>query len=53
MFKNKMLKKIFGPKRDELNGKFRILHNEEYHDLYRPSNIVRTLKSRKLDGLGM
>ena len=44
---NTTLRRIFGPKRDE-NGKWRRLHNEELHSLYRSPNIVRVIKSRRL-----
>ena len=47
VFKNKILRRIFGNKRDE-NGKWRRLHNEEYHSLYHSPNIVRLIKSRRL-----
>ena len=43
--------RIFGPKRDE-NGEWRRLHNEELHSLYRSSNIVRVIKSRRLRWAG-
>ena len=46
-FGNRILRWIFGPKRDE-NGEWRRLHNEELHSLYRASNIVRVIKSRRL-----
>jgi hypothetical protein len=45
MFENTALRRIFGPKRDEVTGKWRILHKEELHDLYSP-NIVQMIKSR-------
>ena len=40
MLKNKVLKEIFGPKRDEVTGHWRKLHNEEFHDLYLSPNII-------------
>ena len=43
-----MLGRIFGPKRDEIRGEFRKLHNEELCDLYSSPNIVRVIKSRRL-----
>ena len=43
-----MLRRIFGPKRDEVAGEWRKLHNEELNDLYRSSNIVRMIKSRRM-----
>ena len=47
VFENRILRRIFGPKRDE-NGEWRWLHNEELHILYRSPNIVRVIKSRRL-----
>ena len=47
MFENRVLRRIFGPKRDEVTGEWRKLHNEELNDLYCPPNIVRVIKSRK------
>ena len=44
---NKVLKIIFGPKRDEVTGEWRKLHNEQLHDLYASPNIVRVIKSRR------
>ena len=44
VFENRVLRRIFGPKRDE-NGEWRRLHNEELHSLYRLPNIVRVIKS--------
>ena len=41
-----MLRRIFGPKRDDLTGEWRRLHNEELNDLYSSPNIVRVIKSR-------
>ena len=48
MFENKVLRRIFGPKRDEVTEKWRKLHNEELNDLYYSPNIVRAIKSRKM-----
>ena len=45
------LRKIFGPKSNE-NGEWRRLHNEEFHSMYRSSNIVRVIKSRTLRWAG-
>ena len=41
VFENRMLKRMFGPKRDEVTGEWRKLHNEELNDLYSSANIVR------------
>jgi hypothetical protein len=46
VFENRVLRRIFGPKRDEVPGEWRKLHNEELHDLYSSPNIVRVIKSR-------
>ena len=48
---NRILRRIFGPKRDE-NGEWRRLHKEELHSLYRSPNIVRAIKSRRLRWAG-
>jgi hypothetical protein len=47
VFENKVLKIIFGPRRDEVTGDWRRLHNEELNDLYCSPNIVRVIKSRR------
>ena len=52
MFENKVLKKIFGAKRDEIAGERRKLHNAELHALYSSPNIIRNLKSRRLRWAG-
>jgi hypothetical protein len=52
VFENRVLRRIFGSKRDEITGEWRRLHNEELNDLYCSPNIVRVIKSRK-DRLGM
>jgi hypothetical protein len=46
MSENRVLRKIFGPKGDEVTGDWRKLHNEELSDLYCSPNIVRVIKSR-------
>jgi hypothetical protein len=46
VFENRVLRRIFGRKRDEVTGEWRKLHNEELNDLYSP-NIVRVIKSRR------
>jgi len=46
VFENMVLRKIFGPRRDEVTGEWRRLHNEELNDLYSSPNIVRVIKWR-------
>jgi len=48
VFENRVLRRIFGPKRDEVTGEWRKLHNEELNDLYSLTNIVREVKSRRI-----
>jgi hypothetical protein len=52
MFENRVLRRIFGPKRDEVTGKWRKLHNEELHNLYSLPNIVRVINSRRMRWAG-
>ena len=52
MFENKVLRKIFAGKRDEITGKWRTLHNAELHALYSSPNIITNLKSRRLRWAG-
>ena len=52
MFKNVVLRRIFGPKRDEVKGEWGKLHNEELSDLYPSPNIVRVTKSRRMRWAG-
>jgi hypothetical protein len=47
VFKNRVLRRIFGPKRDEVTGEWRKLHNEEIHIVYLSPNIIRPIKSRR------
>jgi hypothetical protein len=51
VFENRVLRRIFGPKRDEVRGEWRKLHNEELHDLYSPS-IIRIIKTRRMRWVG-
>jgi hypothetical protein len=48
MFVNRVLKKILGPKREEVTGEWRTLHNEELRDLYSSPSIIRIIKSRRM-----
>ena len=52
VFENMVLRRIFGPRRDEVTGEWRRLHNEELNDLYYSSNIVRVIKSRRMRWAG-
>jgi hypothetical protein len=47
------MRRIFGPKRDEVTGDWRKLHNEGLHNLYSSSNIIRMIKSRRLRWAGL
>jgi hypothetical protein len=47
VFENRVLRRIFGTKRDEVTGEWRKLHNAEFNDLYTSPNIVRVIKSRR------
>jgi len=49
---NGVLRRIFGPKRDEIRGEWRKLHKEELNDLYSSPNIVRVIKSRRMRWAG-
>jgi hypothetical protein len=51
VFENSVLRKIFGPKREE-DGSWRKLHNDEFHDPYSSPNIVRVIKSRRMRWAG-
>jgi hypothetical protein len=48
VFEKRVLRGIFGPKRDEVTGDWRELHNEELHNLYSSPNIIRMIKSRRM-----
>jgi len=52
VFENMVLRRIFGPRRDEVTGKWRRLHNEELNDLYSSPNIVRVIKLRTMRWAG-
>jgi hypothetical protein len=52
VFENRVLRRIFGPKRDEVRKKWRKLHNEELHDLYSSPSIGRVIKSRRIRWAG-
>jgi len=52
LFENMVLRRIFGPRRDEATGKWRRLHNEELNDLYSSPNIVLVIKSRRMRWTG-
>jgi hypothetical protein len=52
VFENKVLRRIFGPKRDEVTGGWRKLHNVELRDLYSSPSIIRIIKSRRMRWVG-
>jgi hypothetical protein len=52
VFENRVLKRIFGPKRDEVMGEWRKLHSEELHNLYSSPDIIRKVKSRRMRWAG-
>jgi hypothetical protein len=52
VFENTVLRRIFGPKRDEVTGGWRKLHNEELHGLYSSPGIVRVIKTRRMRWVG-
>jgi hypothetical protein len=53
VFENRVLRKILGPKRDEVIWEWRRLHNEELNEQYSSANIVRVIKSRRIRWAGM
>jgi len=52
VFENRVLRRIFGPKRDKVTEKWRKLHNEELFNLYSAPNIFRVLKSKRMSLVG-
>jgi hypothetical protein len=52
VFENRVLRRIFGPRRDEVTGDWRKLHNEDLHNLYSSPNIFRLMKSRRIRRAG-
>jgi hypothetical protein len=48
VFENRVFRRIFGPKMEEITGEWRKLHNGELHDLYSSPTIVRVIKSRRM-----
>jgi hypothetical protein len=52
LFENRVLRSVFGPKKDEVTGEWRKLHNEELNDLYSLPNIVRVVTSRRMRWAG-
>jgi len=52
VFENMVLRRIFGPRREEVTGEWRRSHNEELNDLYSSPNIVRVIKSRRMRWAG-
>jgi len=52
VFENRVLRRIFGPKRDEVTGEWRKLHNQELNDRYSSPSIIRMIKSRRMRWVG-
>jgi hypothetical protein len=51
VFQNRVLRRIFGPKSDEVTGEWRKLHNEELHNLYSSPDIIRQVKAKEVGGV--
>jgi hypothetical protein len=52
VFDNRLLRRLFGSKRDEVTGEWRTLHNEELHDLHSSPSIIRMIQSRRVSTNG-
>jgi hypothetical protein len=52
VFENRVLRRIVGPKRDEVTGEWRKLNNEELHDLYSSPSIIRIISTRSMRSVG-
>jgi hypothetical protein len=52
VFEDRVLRRIFGPRRDEVTGEWRKLHNKELRDLYSSPNIIRVIKARRMRWAG-
>jgi hypothetical protein len=52
VFENRVLRRIFGPKKDEVTGEWRKLHSKELHNLYSSPDIIRQVKSRRMSWAG-
>jgi putative SOS response-associated peptidase YedK len=53
VFENRVLRRIFGPKRDEVTGEWRKLHSEELHNLYSSPYVIRQINTRRMRWAGM
>ena len=52
MFENRVLRRIFGPKRDEVKREWGKLYNEDFNDIYSSQNVIRVIKSRRMRWVG-